>query len=113
MKAHFFLSMLAYYVEWQMRRDLAPMLFEDEELPSARWTRDPVAPARASESARAKKAGRRTEEGLEVHSFNTLLTALATQCRNTCRTNSDGGPTFIRLTDPTPLQSRACQLLGL
>jgi len=112
-KAHFFLSMLAYYVEWHMRRDLAPLLFEDEDLPSARLTRDPVAPARASDSARAKKAGRRTEEGLEVHSFDTLLAALATQCRNTCRMNTGGSSTFIRLTDPTPLQSRACQLLGL
>lgn len=112
-KAHFFLSMLAYYVEWQMRRDLAPLLFEDEELPAARLTRDPVAPARASESAKAKKAGCRTEEGYAVHSLDTLLTALATQCRNTCRMNTGESPAFNRLTDPTPLQSRAYQLLGL
>lgn len=112
-RAHFFLSMLAYYVEWQMRRDLAPLLFEDEELPSSRSTRDPVAPARSSESAKAKKATRRTEDGLEVHSFDTLLSALATQCRNTCKMNTEGSPAFDRITEATPLQQRAYQLLGL
>ena len=112
-RAHFFLSLLAYYVEWQMRRDLAPLLFEDEELPSTRTTRDPVSPARPSESAKAKKASRRTEDGLEVHSFETLLAVLATQCRNTCRMNAEGSPAFDRITEATPLQQRAYQLLGL
>jgi transposase len=112
-RAHFFLCMLAYYVEWHMRRDLAPLLFEDEDLPSSRLSRDPVAPARSSESAKAKKATRRTQDGLEVHSFETLLAALATQCRNTCRMNVEGSPAFYRITDATPLQLRAYQLLGL
>ena len=53
--AHFFLCLLAYYVEWHMRRALAPILFEDEKLPEDRKRRDPILPAKASESAKLKK----------------------------------------------------------
>jgi hypothetical protein len=113
-RAHIFLCMLAYYVEWQMRRDLAPLLFEDEELVRDRAGRDPVAPARASASAQRKKASRVTADGLPVHSFDTLLRELGTRCRNTCRIPSDpDGFSFQQLTEATPLQRRAFQLLGL
>jgi hypothetical protein len=112
-RAHVFLCMLAYYVEWHMREALAPLLFHDEELKPDRARRDPVAPARPSRSARAKKATRITEDGLPLHSFQTLLAALATRCRNTARLNSDASRTFPIMTEPTPLQVRAFKLLGL
>jgi transposase len=113
-RAHIFLCMLAYYVEWHMRRALAPLLFDDEELSRDRVRRDPVAPAASSLSAQAKKISRVTADGLPVQSFHTLLRNLATRCRNTCRIPSDAsGATFQQLTEATPLQSRALQLLGL
>ena len=113
-RAHIFLCMLAFYVEWHMRQALAPLLFEDEELAQNRTRCDPVAPAQASDSAKTKKADRVTPDGFPVHSFDTLLRELATRCRNTCRIPSDpSGTTFQQLTEATPLQARAFQLLGL
>ena len=113
-RAHIFLCMLAYYLEWHMRQALAPLLFDDEELDRDRSRRDPVAPAEASASAKAKKTDRVTADGFPVHSFNTLLRELATRCRNTCRIPSDkNGTSFQQLTQATPLQARALQLLGL
>jgi transposase len=113
-RAHIFLCLLAYYVEWHMRRALAPLLFDDETLPEDRKRRDPIAPAEPSATAKKKKQARQTDEGLPVHSFSTLLAALGTQCRNTCRAHSDrSGATFQLLTTPTPLQARAFQLLAL
>ena len=111
-RAHIFLCMLAYYVEWHMRQALAPLLFDDEELGADRKVRDPVAPARPSASARRKKAKRVREDGLPVHSFETLLRALATRCRNMCRMKSaPAGVTIRQLTEPTSLQARAAELL--
>ena len=113
-KAHLFLCMLAYYVEWHMRRVLAPLLFDDEQLDQDRKTRDPVAAAKPSASAKKKKALRVTTEGLPIHSFETLLAELATRCRNRCRIKSDpNSPTFSHLTQPTPLQQRVFDLLQL
>jgi transposase len=113
-RAHVFICMLTYYVEWHMRKALAPLLFDDEELDEQRRKRDPVAPARQSASAKRKKTTRLTSDGLPVHSFETLMKELATRCRNWCRIKSDPScPTFRQLTEPTPLQARALQLLGL
>lgn len=115
-RAHVLLCMLAYYVDWHMRRSLAPLLFEDEELEDDRRRRDPVAKARPSASVIAKKVERQTQDGLPVLDFSTLLAALATRARNTCRMNTDGSSTpatFTQLTELTPLQSRAFELLGL
>jgi transposase len=113
-RAHIFLCMLAYNVEWHMRKALAPLLFEDEEVDSLRKTRDPVAKAEPSESAKRKKAARVTSDGFPVHSFRTLLLALGTRCKNRCRLKA-GGPetTFARLTEVDALQRRAFELLGL
>src|SRR6185437_14699799 len=94
-RAHILLCMLAYYVEWHMRQALAPLLFEDEELARDRKRRDPVAPAEPSNSAKRKKAEHATADGLPVHSFETLLTALGTRCRNTCSLPANAsGATF-------------------
>lgn len=113
-RAHFFLCLLAYYVEWHLREALRPLLFEDEQLPQARQTRDPVAPAQPSPSVKRKKAVRRTEDGLPVHSFDTLLATLGTRCRTTCRMTADPtAPRFQQLTEPTSLQARAMELLQL
>ena len=113
-RAHIFLCMLAYYVEYHMRKALAPLLFEDEELDERRKIRDPVKPAKPSASVKRKKTVRLTSDGFEIHSFQTLLAELATRSRNRCRVKSDPtGATFYELTEPTPLQKRAFQLLGL
>lgn len=113
-RAHIFLCFLAYYVQWHMRKAWAPLLFEDEELDANRWRRDPVAPAKPSRSARRKKTTRLTADGFPVHSFDTLLADLATRCRNLCRTKlPKHSYTFTQITQPTPLQRRALDLLGL
>lgn len=112
--AHIFLCMLSYYVEWHLRRVWAPLLFEDEQLPHQRPRRDPVLPARSSESAQAKKHTLQTAEGLPVQSFATLLTDLASRARVTYRLKADAsGPTFQQVPPPTPLQARAYELLNL
>ncbi len=113
-RAHIFLCTLAYYVEWHMREALTPLLFDDEELPLSRTTRDPVKPAESSSSAKKKKTTKLTPDGLPVQSFRTLLAALGTRCKNRCRMVLDSmAPAFTLLTDPTPLQARALALLGL
>jgi len=113
-RAHIFLCMLAYYVEWRMRKALAPVLFEDEELDEARITRDPVAKAQPSESVKQKKTTRMTPDGWPVHSFQSLMKTLGTRCRNTCRAHSGKAhATFYELTEPTPFQAHALRLLSL
>lgn len=112
-RAHIFLCMLAYYVEWHLRQALAPLLFADEEVLKERKTRDPVAPAQPSSSAAQKRETHTTPDGFEVHSFKTLLQAMSIRCRNTCHVKSDADSTFVQVTDPTPLQAHVLQLLGL
>ena len=112
-RAHVFLCMLAYYVEWHMRQALTPLLFHDEELDLDRARRDPVAPAQPSESVRRKKLTRVGDDGLPLHSFQTLLAELATRCRNTAHIKADGAPTLQLVTELSPLHARAFQLLGL
>ena len=113
-RAHLFVCLLAGYVEWHLRRALAPLLFEDETLDEARRTRDPVATAKPTPHARHKKARRRTEDGLPLHSLDTLIAELATRCRNTCRVLSDpAAPAFSLLTEPTETQHRVAELIEM
>ena len=113
-KAHIFLCMLTYYVEWHMRKALAPILFEDEEIDDLRRTRDPVAKAEPSASCKRKKTERTTVEGLPIHSFQTLLAAMGTRCKNRCRLSGSGPETtFERVTEANTLQRKALDLLGL
>ena len=113
-RAHVFLCFLAYYVEWHMREALGSLLFDDQELAADRWTRDPVAQAEPSDSATRKKVERTTPDGFPVHSFDTLLEELGTLCRNRCRIQADpSGTTFTQDTQPTELQTRVFELLGL
>ena len=112
--AHIFLCLLAYYVEWHLRRVWAPLLFEDEELPQQRRRRDPVLPAGSSESAQIKKLTRQTADGLPVQSLATLLSNLASRARVTYSLKRDkSGPTFQQVPPPTPLQAKAYELMNL
>jgi transposase len=111
-RAHIFLCLLTYYLEWHLRKAWAALLFDDESLDRDRKTRDPVAPARPSPGARRKKTRRQSSGGLAIHSFETLIAELATQSRNSCRLKTDPeAPAFQQITMPTPLQSRAFQLI--
>ena len=110
--------MLAYYIEWHMRQALAPLLFDDEDPAAAQAERSSiVAPARRSAGALRKAATRRTTDNLPVHNFQTLLADLATLTKNRVRflagSKSLDGPTAELLTQPTPLQQRAFDLLQL
>ena len=111
-RAHIFLCMLAYYVEWHMREAWRELLFADEDL-EAKNDRDPVAPAQRSQSALEKISERRLEDGSPLHSFRTLLQDLATVVRNTCVTRGANAPSpaFQMVTTPTDTQHRALQLL--
>jgi hypothetical protein len=113
-RAHIFICLLAYYVEWHLRQVLAPLLFDDERLATDRKRRDPVAPAEPSAAAKAKKVERVTEAGLPIHSFNTLMIEMGTRCRHRCRVKSDPQcPPIFQDTEPTPLQTRALELTRL
>jgi transposase len=83
-RAHIFLCMLAYYVEWHMREAWRELMFADEDQ-AAKATRDPVAPARRSAAAEEKARSKQLDDGTPVHSFHTLLEELSTIVRNTCR----------------------------
>jgi transposase len=113
-RAHILLCLLAYYVEWHLRQAWEPLLFEDEELAVDRQRRDPVAPARASASARQKKRTHATSDGLPVQSFRTLLAHLGTRCRNTCVVTSDPNQTtFGQVTEADALQAEALRLITM
>jgi hypothetical protein len=107
-RAHVLLCMLAYYVEWHMRRDLAPILFDDEQpTPKA----SPVAPAQRSNLAEQKAQSKRTSDQLPAQSFQALLADLATIVKNRIRPRNSDAAAFEMITTPTPLQQRALELL--
>lgn len=108
-KAHLFVCMLAYYVEWHLRQAWAELLYADEE-GSVRKT--PVAPAQPSASAKAKKGAARSYSGFPLQTFSGLMKSLSTLSRIRIRMGVDG-PAYTRTTDPTPLQARAFQLIGV
>lgn len=133
-RAHVFLCLLAYYVEWHMRRALAPLLFDEEDKSGAETRRaSVVAPAQRSAAALRKAGRRRTADDLPVHSFQTLLADLATLTKNRVRfqpspsktgtprprkgahdsASVPDAPTTVLLAVPTPLQQKAFTLLGL
>lgn len=112
-RSHIFLCMLVYYVEWEMRRLLAPMLFDDEDYELTEQQRQSVvAPAQRSEKAKRKAASKHTDDGTPVHSFRTLLKDLATITKNHIQPNIPNAPTFTQITQPTRTQNKALDLLG-
>jgi len=123
--AHIFLCVLAYYVEWHLRRAWAPLLFEDEERWEQRQHRDPVRSAEPSASAQRKKSSHETVEGLPVHSLQTLMAELASRARvtYTFKPQKEGektkektnltNATFKQVSEPTPVQARAYELIRM
>ncbi|MBV8589584.1 MAG: IS1634 family transposase [Acetobacteraceae bacterium] len=113
-RAHVLLCMLAYYLEWHMRQALAPVLFDDHQRDDAAAARPSiVAPAQRSTAARRKAARKSTEDGLPVHSFQSLLSELATFTRNTMALANGQHDTFLLYPQPTELQAAAFDLLGI
>ena len=114
--AHIFLCVLAYYVEWHLRRAWAPLLFEDEERWEQRQHRDPVLTAGPSASAQRKKHSHETADGLPVHSFETLMAELASRARVTYalkprKRDEKTNLTFQQVPEPTPVQAQAYELV--
>lgn len=111
-RAHIFLCMLAYYVQWHMLEAWRELLFSDEDQ-EAHLTRDPVAPAERSPAALQKAATHTLEDDTEVHSFQTLLKELSRIVRNVCRRKQapDTEPTFTMTTTANAKQQRALALL--
>ena len=113
-RAHVLICMLAYYVEWHMRRALAPMLFDDDDKPVAAQRRpSPVAKAERSPKARRKAQTKLTIEGQPVHSFQTLLVDLATVVKNRLQPKDGSAIAVEMITTPTALQQTAFNLLGV
>ena len=113
-RAHAFLCMLAYYLEWHMRRKLAPLLFDDTDKEAAEALRKSVVTsARRSPEAIRKQNTGVTPDGLPVHSFRTLLADLATLASNTIITAITPGYPLTVLTRPTPVQRRAFELMEI
>jgi hypothetical protein len=113
-RAHIFLCMLAYFVEWHMRQLLAPILFDDDDKQQAQAARTSiVAPATRSSSAKRKARTKLTVDGLKVHSFQTLLADLATITKNKIQPADTLTAAFHMLTRPTALQQRAFELLAV
>jgi hypothetical protein len=108
-RAHVFLCTLAYYVAFELQQRLAPLLFTDD---TPTTPTDPVAPAHRSKAANTKASTQTTPDGYPAHSLTDLLTDLATICRNQIRVGTSDH-TFPRHTTPTPLQTRAYELLNL
>jgi len=113
-RAHVFLCMLAYHVEWHLREALAPLLFHDTDLASARAERaSPVAKTEPSEAVMAKKASKRSPDGLPVMGFGDLMAHLGTLTRNIMRVPIRPKHRVTLYAKPTPLQHAAFKLLGL
>jgi Transposase DDE domain len=112
-RAHVFLCMLSYYVEWHLREAWTPILFHDHDRETAQQARvSPVAPAEVSEAAKRKRATRRSDDGLPVSSFRGLLDHLATMTLNLVASPQAPNATITLTAKPTPLQNKAFELLG-
>jgi transposase len=113
-KAHVFLCMLAYYVEWHMRSCLAEILFDEDDWEQAELKQESIVKAASSDSANAKARKKRTLDDLPVHSFQTLLADLGTIAKNKIQSTIKGASfVFDKITEPTKVQQRALDLLGV
>lgn len=112
-RAHVFLCMIAYYVEWHLREAWAPILFHDHDRVMAEQERpSPVAPVQPSPAALRKRGRRRTDDGLPLSGFSDLMAHLATQTMNVIAVPGAKDAAFTTLTNPTALQNAAFRLLG-
>ena len=113
-KAHVFLCMLAYYVEWEMKQKLAPLLFKDDAPEEAKESRESIVhPAAVSSSAKKKTSCQKNENGLLVQSWEGLLHTLSTLSRVTQTPKVEGAKSFTKLTEHSCIHTRAFELLGL
>lgn len=113
-RAHVFLCLLAYHLEWHLRQAWKPLLFDDPEPETGRARRtSPVAKAEPSPAARIKRATRRTDQGLPVMGFTQLIGHLGTLTRNTVRVPLQGSHSFTAYPRPTPLQRKTFELIGI
>lgn len=111
-RSHVFICMLAYYVEWHMRKSLAPVLFDDDDKPTADALRSSiVAPAKRSTRAQRKASTKKTDDNMPVHSFQTLLKDLATITKNRIKPKMEEAIPFEQITQPTSLQQKILHLL--
>ena len=112
-RAHIFLCMLAYCVEWHMRETWRELMFADEDQ-AAKAMRDPVAPAQRSDAAMKKACSHTLIDSTPVHSWHSLMAELSTIVRNTCRAPNGpaDAPTFQITTTPNPKQKRALDLIN-
>jgi transposase len=113
-RAHIFLSMLAYHVQWHMRQAWTPLLFTDERTLDEKLDRDPVAPAKRSAATLAKVQSRQLADGTPAMNFAGLLDHMATIVRNTLRPKAarPGEATFALTTSPNAKQQQALDLLA-
>jgi transposase len=113
-RSHVFICMLAYHVEWHMRGKLKPVLFDDTDVQRMEKERiSAVAPRERSPKAKRKANSKRMEQGLSAQSFRTLLKDLGTLTKNWMATKSDARIGFVLYTNPTPLQAKVFELLGV
>lgn len=113
-KSHIFLCMLAYHIEWHLRKALAPLLFHDTDIAKARTARaSPVEKTKPSEIAKAKKASKLNEDGLPVMAFKDLIAHLGTMARNSVTTPLQKGHAFTMHTQMTSIQVEAFKLLDI
>jgi len=111
-RAHVFLCMLAYYVEWHMRQKLAPILFEDDDKQTAESLRySVVAPAQRSSNAKRKAQTKKTDDDIPVHSFKGLMANLGTIVNSRIKSQIAGVEPFNKITVPSTLQRKAFDLL--
>ncbi len=108
-RAHIFICTLAYYLSWHLQDAWAELLFTDEHPPTPD---DPVAKAERSTQAAQKASNKRTRQGHPCHNFESLITELGLQTRNTIRLKSSTDATFDQLTQPSALQARALELIA-
>ncbi|MDE0105234.1 MAG: IS1634 family transposase [Bryobacterales bacterium] len=110
-RAHLFVCLLAYYVEWHLRGALAELLHQHEDLEGWQGERDAVAAAEPPEKLRKKKNRRTSSSGLRLHSFSTLMAEMGTRSRHQCRARNDReGPLLVRVTEATEFQQRVYEL---
>ena len=112
-RAHVFLCMLAYYVEWHLRQAWAPILFDDHDRTAAEAERSsPVAAAEPSPASIRKRGRRRSDDDVPVSSLRDLLRHLATLTLNRVAIPGAKPAPATLYARPTPLQASAFGLLG-
>lgn len=111
-RAHIFLCMLAYYVEWHMRDRLRPVMFAETDAADADSQRSSVVgKAQRSSTAKSKERTLRTATDEPVQNFRDILATLATLTRNRIRCDSSECE-YDQLSEATPMQRRYLDLLN-